>query len=226
MKIWAIYPSANPERARESIKRWQRAGYYVAILFDNLKVGKAIKDIVDASIFEETYRGYFASNNTLARLALSKDADIIVISGDDMSPDEDHEAEEIGREYLQVYPAGLGVMQPTGDVGLKCDTICGSPWVGRAWVRRAYGGRGIFWPGYKHFYGDEELKDFSKSLGLLWQRSDITQYHDHPARTDRKKNPQHTDYQKNNSKTYWHDDKILFRQRKAQGWPDSEILSD
>ncbi len=81
----------------------------------------------------------------------------------------------------------FGVMQPTGDpwrdtMGRIIERIAGSPWLGREWCRRANKGQGPFWPEFTHMFGDEHLQRYAQSLGVFWQRPDLTHFHDHAQR--------------------------------------------
>jgi len=91
----------------------------------------------------------------------------------------------------------FGVMQPTGDrwgadepwaqknfpnAPAYIDRICGSPWMGREFCRRANAGKGPLCEDYEHMYVDEHLQEYAKSLGILWQRPDLIQYHHHALR--------------------------------------------
>jgi len=99
-----------------------------------------------------------------------------------MLPDPERNGPEIAAEYLERFPDGLGVMQPTGDGYLNARWYCGSPWFGRGWIDRAFGGTGPIPTGYRHNWADMELHWASRGLGRLWQRPDLTQRHEHFAR--------------------------------------------
>jgi hypothetical protein len=95
------------------------------------------------------------------------------------------------------------------------DRICASPWFGRGWLDRAYGGRYPVWPGYSNFFGDQELKEVSTKLKVLWQREDLVQYHDHWARPG---GPEKTAYQKKNDAS-WKRDENLYKSRMLAKFP-------
>jgi len=93
--------------------------------------------------------------------------------------------------------ATFGVMQCTGDrwgadepwarknwpqAPAYIDRICGSPWMGREFCRRANAGKGPLCEDYEHMYVDEHLQEYAKQLGILWQRPDLIQYHHHALR--------------------------------------------
>jgi hypothetical protein len=149
-------------------------------------------------------------------------ADIVVTGGDDMDPDPKQRAAEIAEQFEEHFHGTLGVMQPTGDIASSpnCDMICGSPWLGAEWIRRAYRGSGPLWPEYNHFFGDEELQAVAVRHGLLWQRSDLCQHHDHWLVQG---GPPKTSYQ-HHMDTWWPHDETIFRWRKRQAFPGSELL--
>jgi hypothetical protein len=124
----------------------------------------------------------------------------------------------------------FGVLQPTGDVfaGRQIERICGSPWIGREFALRVNQGKGPLWPEYKHMFVDEEIMEVAKKYGVLWQRRDLTHHHNHWTR-----NGDQADYSKPlpaflreaNSPEHWKKYGDLFRERKRNGFPGSELLS-
>lgn len=193
-----------------------------------------------------SYRGYAASVNSLVRRAANHepDADWFVTGGDDVSPDPNHNAEDIARqcsdyfrnhhiestgETFNVHPT-FGVMQPTGDrfADGSIDHICGSPWMGREFCRRMYRGNGPLWPEYTRFFMDEELQAVAIKLGVLCQRPDLIHLHNWYARADRSLTsgtkpmpiPEHLRAQE----THWNPEKAIFAARKAAGFPGHEPL--
>jgi len=127
----------------------------------------------------------------------------------------------------------FGVMQPTGDryAGGQIDRICGSAWIGREFAKRAYLGNGPLWPDYTHMFVDEELQEVAKRYGVLWQRPDLTQLHmqycresaaiDSPAKEA--KPPDHITHDGYTSE-HWEKYQKIFNERKAAGFPGSELL--
>jgi len=135
-----------------------------------------------------------------------------VTGGDDVSPDLAHSPEEIAESCTKEFwkrnlfamsiertdrLGTMGVMQPTGDrwgadepwarknwpqAPAYIDRICGSPWMGREFCRRANAGKGPLCEDYEHMYVDEHLQEYAKQLGILWQRPDLIQYHHHALR--------------------------------------------
>lgn len=138
-------------------------------------------------------------------------------------------------EYAILRGSTFGVMQPTGDrwgaeeawarkmfphAPAYIDRICGSAWIGREFIERTYGGKGPFFPGYSHMFADEELQNVAQSLGVLWQRPDLTHKHNHWGR---KQGATRADIPpflvEANSPEHWNKAKALFNERKMAGWP-------
>jgi hypothetical protein len=216
-EVWAVLPSANPAKAAATAKAWAARGYRTAFLLNGPAVDAPLE--ADLVVRDATYPGWGNSINRLARLV---DAPIVVGIGDDMLPDATLTAGEIAAQFIDRFPDTFGVMQPTGDrwgdgpKGALSDRICGSPWLGRAFIERWNGGLGAFWPEYFHFYCDEELHDVTLAAGLLWQRRDLTHHHDHwmrPGGTGKRPAYMTTAHQR------WEADKRLFESRKASGFP-------
>ncbi len=155
----------------------------------------------------------------------------------------DEWAAQRGSRPFGVTVCTYGVMQPTGDRwgdtpasrkqygenrGAYIDRIAGSPWFGREWVRRAYGGNGPMYEGYRHMYADEELKEVAEKLGVYWPRRDLIQLHNHWGREPGDK---FGDFSKCpdfllpvNTHEHWFTSQDMFNERKALGWPGHEPL--
>lgn len=188
-------------------------GYTVVLLQDRITfepVSKAIH-VVRPWL---NYAGYAKSCNWLVREYLPSNAKIVVFGGDDMLPDPKVRASVIAEQYYDRFPDGMGVMQPIGDDLKGTDKICGSPWCGRGWLDNAYGGAGPFFGDYYHFYADEEMKEVTEAAGLLWQRSDLAQRHEHWTREGI---PRPAFYDHIQAK--WDHDRGIFTKRKAAGFP-------
>ena len=213
-------PTCNPERAATAASRWHAKGYLVYLECESGRGVSISAAGADHVLLLDEYPGYSVASSRLAKLAVDGGADIVVFGGDDMDPDQTMTAQEIGVQYLEHFQGSLGVMQPTGDSPeiFGTDRICGSPWLGRDWVLRAYGGRGPLWPGSHQFFMDEELQNVAKKLGVLWQRPELTQKHHHWLLYGIQTK---TDYQKSND-SWWTPDETLFKQRKAAGFPDHQ----
>jgi hypothetical protein len=218
LRIFYAIPSANPGRAQETLRRWKERGYQTAVLLDP-GAPKIEADFVTWAV--PSYPGYFPAMNDLTRV-LQPLADIVVFGGDDMFPDPTQDAQQIGAKFVERFPDFLGVLQPIGDQGIPgVETICGSPWVGREFLRRAYEGKGPWWGGYRAYYGDQEMKEVAEKLGCLWMEKSLTQHHAHFSRPGgMPKMP----YQVQNEQRHWHPDKALFYQRRAAGFPGHALL--
>jgi hypothetical protein len=180
-EVWYAIPSASPEKCRKTLPVWREMGYRVAVLQDKVR-GEVPADVV---LEVERYEGWPASVNRLCREVVPGSAGIIVSGGDDMLPDPTKTAQEIAAEFYERFPDGFGVMQPLGDQAAVSVYCCGSPWMGRAWVDSAYGGRGPLNPEYFHHFADMELYWVALAMKRLWMRPELSQYHDHFERTGR-----------------------------------------
>jgi len=130
----------------------------------------------------------------------------------------------------------FGVMQPTGDRygsnerhlgelgSAYIDRVCGSPWMGREFCRRMYGGRGPLFEGYFHMGEDEELQAIAQKLGVLWQRPDLTHFHNHWARARQDERDRPKFLERANSSVEWQKYKKLFAERQTAGFPGHEPL--
>ena len=220
MHVAVCFPSVNPARAATATERWHAKGYEVMVWLE----GGTPAPPADLVVSAKEYPGYWCATNYLARAAVARGADVVVAIGDDMDPDPVLTAQQIGGQVAGRFAGGPGCMQPTGDPMDGTTRICGSPWLTRAWVERAYRGAGPLWPEYRHYYGDEELLNVAKARGLLWQRPDLTHWHHHWCRSDSAREPMQP-YQQANSRRWWKHDHAIFQRRKAAGFPCSELLS-
>lgn len=124
--------------------------------------------------------------------------------------------------------ATFGVMQPTGDLyaDRSIERICGSPWMGREFCKRIYGGNGPLWPEFTHMFVDQHLQEVATKLGILWQRPDLTHHHEHfqrqgdYART--REVPPHL--VKWNTGRHWAESKAIFERLKAGGFAEANDL--
>ena len=216
LEIFYAIPSINKERCESCFSMWKGLGYKTAVLLDKGKPAPVNADLVTEV---DPYGGYYQSFIQLHKV-IGDSADIIITGGDDILPDP-REAEELGQEFFEHFPDGFGVMQPLGDNMVGADTICASPWFGKGWLKRAYRGKHPVWPGYIAFYGDQELREITKKMGVLWQRWDVNQYHHHWSRQG---GPAKLDYQTKND-GFWKQDEKLYYERKQNNWPGHEPLS-
>ena len=121
----------------------------------------------------------------------------------------------------------FGVMQPVGDpwsdtMGRIIDRIAGSPWLGREWCRRANKGQGPFWPEFTHMFGDEHLQRYAQSLGVFWQRPDLTHFHDHAQRDQ--VSPPAPHMAQWNSPQHWAQSKAIFERLVAGNFQECAAL--
>lgn len=227
MSVWFCIPSARPAAEAVSVlNEWKKAGYKIALLRQGENIHGA-----DLSIPADKYLGWARSINVLAAEVLRVDpaANWIVSGGDDTLPDTNH-PEHIAADCFQHFNGTFGVMQPTGDrwAGGSIDRICGSPWLGREFCKRMYGGRGPMYQEYMHMFGDEELHYVASKLGVLWQRRDLSHLHKHYFRTDKDgvnysaKIPAHM--VEWNGRRHWTESQGLFQARKFAGFPGHEPI--
>ncbi len=226
MSVWFAIPSARPaEEAAKRLVKWADQGYRIALL----RQGEPVP--AHLAIPTDHYLGWAQSTNVLAREILKADpeAEWIVGGGDDYLPDLTHRAEDIARECTEHFGGTFGLMQPTGDRWgpapdrAYIDGIAGSPWMGREWCRRMYGGEGPMFGGYLHMFGDEELQNVAIKLGVFWQRRDLVQFHDHWGRNGRREDM--PDFLRPvNTAQHWSESQRLFNRRRAAGWPGHEPI--
>ena len=221
--VWFAIPSARPpEEAMNCLSAWQGMGYKVAVQRD--EGAKLLQ--VDMCI-REPYEGYAKAVNRLAEILLSDDDwEWLVTGGDDVWPDSDHSPEEIAASCTEHFDGTFGVMQPTGDRYMtdrhgRCaaERVCISPWMGREFCERSYGGGGPLWHEYTHEFVDQELHEVAKRFGVLWHRSDLSQHHAWWGR-EGKEQPEHLKH----LSSKWDVTKALFERREAAGFPGSELI--
>jgi hypothetical protein len=113
--------------------------------------------------------------------------------------------------------------------GAYADRVASSPWIGREFAKRMYGGKGPYWPEYTHMGVDEELQAVAIQHGVFWQRRDLTQHHDHWGRAragermgQASRMPEFL--KQANSPEEWSRYKQIFNTRKSLGFPGSEPL--
>ncbi len=240
MSVWLCMPSKRPSKeAQPVIDSWLAMDYKVAVQRD---LGD--DTLAGCIVHTRPYAGYPEAATYLIHRVMEIDsaADWFVCAGDDITPDPVKLADEIGEECfshfshetdagLATYLGTFGVMQPTGDrwgegqrtkkTEAHIDTIAGSPWIGREFARKMYGGRGPYWTEYFHMFDDEELQCVATMMGVFWQRPDITQYHHHCQR----KGGKSPDFLRlAYSRENWNRSQTIFRERKAAGFPGHEPI--
>ncbi len=95
------------------------------------------------------------------------------------------------------------------------DRICGSAWLGREFCKRANQGRGPLHPDFYHMHVDECLYEYAKMLGILWQRRDLTHFHNHWGLDgDSRKMPEFL--RKVNTPEHWNESKAILDKLKAE----------
>lgn len=249
--VWVTIPSARPpEVVAEWAKAWRERGYKIALARDKHDWSELPYDRIHVD--PDGYKGYANAVNALIKDVAYMDASAewFVIGGDDVFPDPNHSAEEIASECREhwgvieldgvtVTGATYGVMQPTSDRwgenpshpnpalrSAYIDRVCGSAWIGREFATRVNQGKGPLWPEYQHMFVDEELQHVSIKLGVLWQRPDLTQMHNHEARKVRSYTsadiPSHL--KKWAGPEHWKEAEAIFKGRRAAGFPGSEPL--
>jgi hypothetical protein len=222
MSAWLCIPSRKPTaEAQAVIDRWRARGYKAAIWRDT-----GDDEVQCDLLLTGEYPGYAASVNALVAEALKRGAEWCILAGDDIDPDPTHAPEDIARECREYFGGTFGVMQPTGDRwgadrndknfcgSAYADRVCGSAWCGAEFCRRMYGGAGPLWSGYPHMWVDEELQEVATRLGVLWQRRDLTQYHNHWGRTTGRMPEYLRQANADFSRTG-----LIFSQRKAADFP-------
>lgn len=223
MSIWLAIPSARPKGG--TAQAWKDAGYKVALCRDQEDECRSLFDLVIA----RPYQGYAQSVNDLTRSVLQTDRECFwtVSGGDDNLPDPTHSPEQIAAELTGHFKGTFGVMQPTGDrwADGSIDRICGSPWIGREFCERAYGGKGPMFSGYHHMWVDVEIQQVAIKLGCFLQRRDLVHRHEHFCRHGEAVDfstppPEHLKFV--NSAQHWADSTAIFNARKAAGFPGHE----
>lgn len=191
------------------------------------------------------YPGYAQCVNFMAARILSThpEVDWIVTGGDDTFPDPNKTGDEIADDFTRHFSQigfdstsgkplygqknTFAVVQCTGDrwadsLGVIIERIAGSPWLGRSWCERAWGGRGPLWPEFHHQFVDEALQVYAQHLGVFLQRPDLTHYHAHALRDTgdgvdaRKRAPDHMAPW--NTRKHWDESKAIFERLKAENF--------
>lgn len=236
MSVWFTIPSARPaDQARACIASWRSFGYKTAIFRDNPDPPECPID-ADITIIGP-YGGYAEASNRVIREVRDRDphATWFVCGGDDVFPEAAKTADIIAAECSAHFRGTFGVMQPTGDRwgdnnpgpwpkgSAYIDRVCGSPWLGREFCERMYGGKGPWCELYRHMFVDEELQNVAVRVGVLWQRRDLTHFHNNwGLEGDTAKMPEFL--REVNSPKHWQDSKMLFESRRRAGFPGHEAI--
>ena len=234
MSCWLTIPSCRPGGG--TIPEWAVKGYKIAVIRQNEPIQ------ADIQILTDRYLGWARSINILVATVLAVDplAEYCIGGGDDTLPDPRHAPEEIAHQLTAHFGGTFGICQFTGDRwtdtaesraqfgedrGAVIDRIAGSPWIGREYCERAYGGNGPLFAGHHHCWADEEAQLVAEHLGVFWQRRDLTHLHQHWLRdnnnlTGRTDEPQSWAIA---SKDYMQG-RALFEERKRLNFPGSDPL--
>lgn len=216
-RAWFCIPTACPiDEANRCFLAWRERGYGTAAFVD---AGKPLPD-ADLVVAGE-YCGYPKAANLLCRRVCDEHQEVIacVCGGNDIFPDQNHTADELAEQFAFHFPDLFGVMSCTGDGFSANDCCIVSPWFGREYVRRAYGGVGPWCEAYSHYWVDREGFDVAQKLGVLWLRPDLSQFHDHWSRKGTPP-PEHIQkWRALNRKGH-----ELYQRRKAENFPGSEPL--
>ena len=210
--VWVVWPTIHLEKTQEMIRTWHGFGYKVAILANPPFVVDHFEE-AELVLIQKKWKGFPTAVNLLCKAV---PGNIVVVVGDDVYPDPYNTAQKIGKEFLKRFPDTFGVMQPTGDEFGCYDTCAVSPWIGKAFIEKAYNGKGPYWKKYFHYFCDEELQEYATQLNVFQQRKDLIQYHDHWQRAKNPTRPIHL----LGAKGKWCVDKKIFETRKKKGFPN------
>jgi hypothetical protein len=210
--IYVVWPTVNIDKTKDMIGLWKEFGYKVSILLNPPHKNTDLLE-ADRVIVQNEWKGFTTAANILCK---ETPGDIIVVAGDDLYPDPNHTAQEIGEDFIKRFPDLNGLMQPIGDK-YGCTHKCAvSPWIGRKFIETAYNGKGPYWEEYYHYFSDEELQSYATKMRVFQQREDLIQYHDHWQRKENAKRPPYL----MKAKSLWAQNKKLFEERLAKGFPN------
>jgi len=211
-EVWAVWPTVHLDETRKMIDVWHSFGYKVAVLVNPPFTNE---DFIDANmvIVQDEWWGFPVAANVLCKCV---PGNIVVVAGDDLYPDPNNTAEEIGSYFLKRFPNTCGVMQPTGDKFGWTHKCAVSPWLGRTFIEGAYEGNGPYREEYFHYFSDQELQEYATQNNMFIQREDLIQFHDHWQREEKPQRPEHL----KKAGTLHSKDKKIFEERKLKGWPN------
>lgn len=215
LSIWAAWPTVHVEQSKKMVAKWKALGYKTAVLV-NPPLGFDCGIGADRILVQSKWCGFPAAANQLCH---NLPADIVVLVGDDVYPDTTRNAQHIGKEFVKRFPDLFGVMQPTGDDFASTSICAVSPWIGRAFIEKAYGGKGPFCEEYFHYYSDHELQIVASRMKAFEQRPDLVQFHDHWQRRGEQRPPHLKPALK-----MWHKDKGTFTRRESNGFPNAQMI--
>ena len=182
-KIWVCAPARRDE-PESTLSEWTQRGYGVAVCREPQLGPLPAADLI---VPTPQYLGWARSCNMLAQIVLAADptCEWVVFPGDDTLPDPKASPGDIAWALGKHFNRGTwGVCQPTGDPwsdsrGRIIERVAGSPFVGREFALRMYGGAGPLWPGWYHNWADEELQNVAMKLGVFWQNAELMHFHRH-----------------------------------------------
>lgn len=220
LNVYVLIPSALKEHTPRIFDLWRSKGYKLGLFVDPGR--NADCDL----LLRGAYPGVWKAWNALAKAALCCDLDVGILAGDDMEPDPYLTAQEVAGRYLAKFSNGDGILQPCGDLQGMDDSgrpaaarICGSPIMGREWIKRAYLGEGPVDGRYNAFYADEALWHVAGKAGRLYMEPLLSHRHLHWSWGHLPRQPYHE-----RNQTKWAQDKHLFEQDLAQGFPMGAFL--
>lgn len=230
--VWLTIPSARPDAGTAGL--WKAGGYKIAIWRDQEDAASE-RFSADGLVLVGPYPGYARAVNALVKQVLERDpeAEYCIATGDDTEPDRNYPPAEIARQCTEHFKGTFGVMQPTGDrwADGSIDRVCGSPWIGREFCRRMYGGKGPYFEEYRHMFLDNEIQEVALKLGVLWQRRDLTHLHKHFCRVGDGVDHDHGRaimpefLREANSPEHWTKYSRMFEERRAAGFPGHEPIA-
>lgn len=213
MNIWCAFPTASTQAANKTLKMWRDRGYKTVVFID-----KGQEPPEAGLIIEDKYPGFPRAANALCKACVGQGADVVVVAGDDIFPDE-CDPQLIGAMLRERFPNYMGVMQPSGDkYGALSDSAeiraAVSPWIGRKFITKSCAGP--YFTGYQHLWADGELAAVASRMNCYFECPLVTQYHAHYTRG----HPDHLAREKRQkiSESAAHD-KALFFARRELGFP-------
>ncbi len=234
MSCWLTIPSARPvDEVNRTMDVWRSKGYRVALWRDEWVHEAPEQPKCDFIIKSPVYLGYPVAVNALAEHVFRMDPDCnwVVAAGDDTTPDPIQTADTIAIQLTAHFNGSFGICQPTGDPwrdvqGRIIERIAGSPFIGREFCRRIYGGKGPLWSEFTHCFADEHLLNVATKLGIYWPRPDLCHYHANWSRKDG------ATYERDmpaflkdaNSPEHWAKYKAVFERLKAGGFAEANDL--
>jgi hypothetical protein len=212
MRVVVAWPTVDISEANTTATKWKERGYATAVLTET-PVERPVD--IDHIVTCNRWMGFPVAANQLCQ-ELKTYYDIVVIGGNDLYPDQQYYAQDLGHQFVDHFGGTFGLMHPTGDrYGLIDDAaIC--PWIGAEYIERMYAGNGPYYAGYYHYFCDGELQDVAVQNNVFWQRPDLIQYHAHWSRNGIPR-PQHLMAAKNNHP----EDQRTYHTRKSNNFPGS-----